>query len=99
MPTLTREDVQRLARLARLQLSEDEIGLFARQLGDILEFVRQVEAVDTRSVAAAGPLRDAVDSLRDDAVRPSLARDDVLAEAAGADRAAGLFKVPRVFNG
>ncbi|HJR58498.1 MAG TPA: Asp-tRNA(Asn)/Glu-tRNA(Gln) amidotransferase subunit GatC [Vicinamibacterales bacterium] len=99
MPTLSREEVQRLARLARLQLTADEIDLFARQLGDILEFARQIESVDTASVGAPAPLSAAVEALRDDALQPCLDRDAVLSRAPGADRTAGLFKVPRVLNG
>jgi aspartyl-tRNA(Asn)/glutamyl-tRNA(Gln) amidotransferase subunit C len=97
--TFTRNDVQRLARLARLELNDDEIDLFTRQLGDILEFARQVEAVDTTSVATLVHPVSNVDALREDVVQPSIDRDEVLAGAPGADRTGGLFKVPRVLNG
>lgn len=101
MPAFTRDDVRQLASLARLELTADETELYARQLGDILTFVRQVQAVDTSSVSvettsAAG--EDAA-GFRDDAIQPSLDRDEVLAAAPDADTAGGLFKVPRVLNG
>jgi aspartyl-tRNA(Asn)/glutamyl-tRNA(Gln) amidotransferase subunit C len=96
--TVTRQDVQRLASLARLELTEEETDLFTRQLGDILEFVHQIQMVDTsgleRVAAGGGPA-----GLREDVVRPSLERREVLAAAPEADAAAGLFKVPRVLNG
>jgi aspartyl-tRNA(Asn)/glutamyl-tRNA(Gln) amidotransferase subunit C len=97
VPTFTRDDVQRLARLARLDLAEDEIDLFTRQLGDILEFARQIQSVDT---TGATPMSSTVDAtaLRDDMVQASLERTAVLAEAPDADRTAGLFKVPRVMK-
>ena len=95
--TFTRDDVLRLARLARLDLAEDEIALFARQLGDILAFARQVESVDTTTAMPASSGIDAA-ALRDDIIQPSLERTAVLAEAPGADPDAGLFKVPRVLN-
>ena len=99
MAIFTRDDVQQLAGLARLELTDDELELFARQLGDILEFVRQIQAVDTSSldITAGGPT-DA-GGFRDDSVRSSLDRAEVLAAAPDADAAAGLFKVPRVLNG
>ena len=101
MATFSPDEVRRLARLARLELSDAEVDLFTRQLRDILEFAQQVNAVDTSSIpeATPGPLLPSVDALRDDAVRPSLDRDTVLQLAPDADREAGLFKVPRVFNG
>ncbi len=99
MSTFTRDDVQRLAALARLELSEQETGTFTRQLGDILEFVRQIQTVDTSSLdLASSPAGDA-DTLRTDIVLPSLPQADVLAGAPDADAATGLFTVPRVLNG
>jgi aspartyl-tRNA(Asn)/glutamyl-tRNA(Gln) amidotransferase subunit C len=95
----TRDDVQRLARLARLELADPELDLFARQLGEILEFARQIEAVDTTSSRPIESAGSPPDVLRADVVEPSLDRDDVLAGAPEADAAAGLFTVPRVLNG
>lgn len=98
MATFSRGEVTHLARLARLELSDEELDLFGRQLGDILAFARQVEAVDTHAVVEAASAPPADETLRDDAVRASLDRDVALAEASGADREAGLFKVPRVLD-
>ena len=99
MPTFTRDDVQRLAGLARLELSSAETGMFTRQLGDVLEFVRQIQAVDTSSVDLPSPAVDTALTMREDDVVPSLDRTEVLAASPTADPAAGLFKVPRVLNG
>lgn len=100
MDILTREEVLRLARLARLALSDDEVERFTRQLREILEFARQVNAVDTSSIAetisSAPPATP--DGLREDVVVPSLDRRAVLDLAPDADRDAGLFKVPRVLG-
>jgi aspartyl-tRNA(Asn)/glutamyl-tRNA(Gln) amidotransferase subunit C len=97
--TLNKDEVLRLARLARLDLSNDEVELFTRQLRDILAFAHQVNAVDTATVAEAAPGPHAGDdTLRDDNVRPSLDRSGVLALAPDADPESGLFKVPRVFS-
>ena len=83
--SFTAEDVQRLATLARLELSPEEVTAFARQLGEILEFARQVQAIDTPALDADHVLAPAP-PVRDDVVQPSLPGD-------------GLFKVPRVLNG
>ena len=92
----TPEDVRRLADLARLDLSAEEIALFAHQLSGILAFAAEVQAVPTAPLAAADTPLAA--PLREDAVRPSLPREEVLAAAPHADLETGLFTVPRVFS-
>ena len=96
--TLTRADVERIATLARLELTADEVALFAEQLTAILAYADQVQQVDTSvvTIAPAAAPNDA--SMREDEPRPSVDRDVVLSQAAAADRAAGLFKVPRVIG-
>ena len=95
--TFTRVDVERVARLARLELSADEKDLFARQLAGILAYAEQIQRVPTAGVEPTSHAGDAA-ALRDDAVQPSLPREESLAAAPSADPAAGLFKVPRVLN-
>ena len=95
--SVTTTDVQRLASLARLELSPDEVEAFARQLGDILDFARQVQGIEAAD--SDGTILPPAPAQRDDAVLPSLPRDAVLAIAPDADRDAGLFKVPRVLQG
>ena len=104
MSSFSAEDVRRLASLARLELSDAEVASFARQLGDILEFATQVQSAgvpaDSRGKAAtAGTMLAPAPASRDDVVLASLPRDAALAEAPDADPEAGVFKVPRVFNG
>ena len=94
---LSPADVDRIAALARLELTDDERSRFATQLSAILAYADQVQQVDTSTVASAAPSPE--DSrMRDDVLRPSLDRDLVLSQAPAADRAAGLFKVPRVLG-
>ena len=97
--TFTRDDVARLARLARLALTRDEEDLFARQLSDILEYARQVQTVNTAGVPPTAHASAAAASWRDDDVRPSLPRDEGLAAAPDGDIDGGFFKVPRVIGG
>src|SRR5688572_8535542 len=91
---LTRADVEPIATLARLELTADETTRFAEQLTAILAYADQVQQVDTSAVEM--PAAEAPATMRDDAPAPSLDRDVVLGQAPTADRAAGLFKVPRV---
>jgi aspartyl-tRNA(Asn)/glutamyl-tRNA(Gln) amidotransferase subunit C len=95
---LSHEEVRRIAALAHLALTEAEVELFSRQLATILEYAAQVRDLDTSAAAAndapaAPPVAD-----RADVVRPSLPRDDALANAP--DRASdnSLFRVPRVIG-
>lgn len=93
---LTSADVERIATLARLELTPDETARFARQLTAILAYADQVQQVDTSRIeerTAAAESR-----MRDDVPVPSLERDTILNQAPAADRAAGLFKVPRVLG-
>jgi len=92
--TLGRAEVERIAQLARLALTEEEVTRLGRELGAILEWVRQLEELD---VSAVDPTAHAVPlaaPLREDAPRPGLTRDDALANAP--ERLAGQVVVPRV---
>ncbi len=93
---LTREDVAKIAVLANLELDATEIDLFARQLGDILAYADEVQQIDTTGVPPTSSIvtRHAAD--RADEVRPSLDRDEALANAPDAAVDAGFFRVPRV---
>lgn len=100
MSAFTAHEVRHLAALAQLELGPEETEAFARQLSEILEFARQVQAVDTSLLAGEDAIVLAAEApRRDDVLEPSLRRDDVLSGAPDADRTTGLFKVPRVLNG
>ena len=93
----TRSDVEAIAGLANLDLDEQELDLFARQLGDILEYANQVQQIDTTGVPpTASVVTRQVD--RPDEVRPSLDRAEALANAPDADTDGRLFRVPRVIG-
>jgi aspartyl-tRNA(Asn)/glutamyl-tRNA(Gln) amidotransferase subunit C len=97
MSSLNREDVVRIASLARLELTSEELELFTRQLGDILVYVEQIRSLDTEGIPPTSHvLYRPVE--RDDAARPSLPRGEALSAAPDAAREAGLFKVPRVIG-
>lgn len=94
----TPDDLRRVARLARLALTEDEERLFARQLDTFLAFADQVQGIDTEDVPPMSHPAGGAAAMRDDHPEPSLPRDIALAAAPDADRTAGLFKVPRVIG-
>lgn len=96
---LGRPDVERIARLARLRLTDDEITRFGVQLGRILAYADIVRQIDTTGVAPTShPLADDDDHAREDRATVSLPRDEALAAAPDADPRGGFFKVPRVLG-
>ena len=95
---LTIADVERIAALAHLELTDEEKPLFTRQLADILAYAEQVQAVDTRGVPATAHVHLGERTERDDELRPSLPLDDALSNAPDAALDAGLFRVPRVIG-
>jgi aspartyl-tRNA(Asn)/glutamyl-tRNA(Gln) amidotransferase subunit C len=95
MAHLSIAEVERIAALAHLELTEEEKALFARQLADVLAYAAQVQAVDTSGVPATAHVL-AERAERDDEPRDPLPRDAALAGAPDAVPEAGLFRVPRV---
>ena len=96
MPAFTPDDVDRIAELARLALTDAERALFARQLADILAYAEQVQAIDTSGVAATAHVLPGQRVERDDEPRPSLPVEDVLRNAPR--REGDFFKVPPVLE-
>ena len=108
MSTISRDEVARLAKLARLALTDDEIDGFAGQLDAILGYVGQIQAVDVTGVAPtdnplaqrAGAQRPgesgSVNVTRTDVVQPGLTQSQALAEAPSADE--GRFAVPQILG-
>ena len=98
MSAFSREQVEAIASLARLELDDSELELFGRQLGEILDYVDQLQRIDTTGVPPTATVVSAHAADRDDVVRPSLDRRDALANAPDPAREAGLFRVPRVIG-
>jgi aspartyl-tRNA(Asn)/glutamyl-tRNA(Gln) amidotransferase subunit C len=98
-PALTVADVERIAALARLELTPDEKILFTRQLADILAYAQQVQAIDTSGVPATAYVHTGQQAEREDEPRDSLSLADALRNAPDAATDAGLFRVPRVMGG
>ncbi len=94
---VSREEVEHVADLARLQLSQEELERFSDQLSRILTYVDEVNAVDTTGIPGTlSMVAGAANLWRDDEVRPSLSREQAVGNAP--DAVDGLFRVPQVIG-
>jgi aspartyl-tRNA(Asn)/glutamyl-tRNA(Gln) amidotransferase subunit C len=92
MARITREEVLHVARLARLELTDDEVGRFQEQLSDILEAVSKVSELDLSDVPPTAHPLEIANAWAEDVPRPCLTLDEVFANAP--DREDDHFKVP-----
>ena len=93
---LSREQVEHIAQLARLALSEEEKALYQGQLSAILDYFERLQELDTEAIpptATVLPLRSV---MREDEPKPSSPREDILANAPAAED--GCFEVPAVLD-
>jgi aspartyl-tRNA(Asn)/glutamyl-tRNA(Gln) amidotransferase subunit C len=96
MSRITTQDVAHVAQLARLRLTGEELEQFTEQLAAVLDHARDVEALDTEGVPPTYHPLPLTNVLRDDVVRPSLDRAEVLAAAPAVE--ADRFRVPRILG-
>lgn len=96
MPEISRDEVAHVARLARIELSEDELDTFTGQLARVLDHARDVEALDVADVPPTAHPYPLVNVLRADEPEACLSRDEVLAAAPVAEE--GQFRVPPVLG-
>ena len=96
MTGITRAEVAHLARLARLELTEDELDHYAGQLDVILQSVARVSEVATPDIPAPSHPIPLVNVFREDIVRPCLDRAEVLAAAPAHED--DRFRVPRILD-
>ncbi len=94
--TISREDVAKLAKLARLALTDDEIDGFAGQLDTILGYVGQIQAVDTSGITPTGNPLKSENVTRVDVVEAGLTQREALAQAPAAEE--GRFAVPQILG-
>jgi aspartyl-tRNA(Asn)/glutamyl-tRNA(Gln) amidotransferase subunit C len=96
---VTVDDVERVAELANVELTAQESSRMLRDLNAILDYVAELNELDTEGVAPlaqVSELSDAAGALRSDEVRPSLDRAVVMSQAPETDGA--FFKVPKVIE-
>ncbi|NTU62120.1 MAG: Asp-tRNA(Asn)/Glu-tRNA(Gln) amidotransferase subunit GatC [Chloroflexi bacterium] len=89
--SLTRAEVQHIAELAKLQLTEAEEALYQDQLSDILDYIQRLNTLDTEAIPPTATVLPLRSIMRDDVSRPSLPVDQILANAPA--RAGDSFEV------
>jgi aspartyl-tRNA(Asn)/glutamyl-tRNA(Gln) amidotransferase subunit C len=96
MGKITRQEVEHVARLARLELSEEEKARMTEQLDAILGYMDKLNQLDTSQVEPMTTVIPMVSVMREDEVRPSLPVEEALANAP--DREDAFFRVPRIIE-
>ncbi len=91
---ITVKDVEHVAKLARLELTDDEKELYTKQLGDVLKYVDQMNEVDTSNVEPMIQVVDFVNVMRDDEPKQDISKDALMSNAP--DEENGFFKVPKI---
>jgi len=94
--SLPKEEVEKIANLARIALTESEVETYTQQLSAILAFVEQMNAVDTTGIMPMAHPLDAVARLREDVVSETNQRDNFQAIAPQVKN--GLYLVPQVIE-
>ncbi len=93
---ITREEVQHVAMLFRMSLSEEEIAKFQQQLSQIIDYFQILQELDTEGVPPTSNPLPLQNVMRDDEPRPSFPTDDILANAPRSER--GFFRVRAVLE-
>lgn len=83
--TISKEEVKKIAGLAKLSINEDEIELYTDQMNQILDYVSQLNEVNTKNVEPLSHVLDVVNKTRSDTVKPSVPKDIALKNAAQTD--------------
>ena len=91
---ITIKDVEHVAKLARLELTEEEKELYTKQLGAVLEYVNQMNEVDTSNVKPMSHAVDFVNVMRDDTVYYDHTKEELMANAPEEEN--GFFRVPKI---
>ncbi len=93
---ITIADVEHVARLARLELTDDEKNLFAGQMDAIIGYVEKIKGLDTNGVIPTSHAVPMENAFREDEVRPSIGLEKALGNAP--HRVGSFFKVPKVIE-
>ena len=93
---LSREDVQKVAGLARLKLSDEEITQMTEQLGKVIDYVAVLDELDVSDVEPMAHVADVSNVLRDDIAKESLPREAALSNAPKSD--GKYFLVPQILE-
>ena len=93
---LTLEEVEHIAELARLRLTDAEMARYAEQLSEILDYATRLQSVDTSGISPTARVITAGNVLREDETRPGLSRQELLGNAPETEK--GQFRVPPILE-
>ncbi len=93
---LSKKEVEHVAQLARLAVSEEEVEIFRRQLSDILTYIGKLNELDTEHCEPTSHVLDLKNVLREDEVRAGLSREEGLSGAP--EQVDGFFRVPKIIQ-
>lgn len=96
MSRITKEQVNHVANLARLEFDEEQIEKFTKQLDDIISLAESLNEVDTTNVEPTSHVLDIRNVLREDKAKPGLPLEEVLKNAP--DQKDGQFRVPSIIE-
>jgi len=91
-----RMDIEKIAKLARIKLTEEEKVIFGNQLEQVLTYMEQLNRLDTQGIEPTSHAIPIFNVFREDQVRPSMPREEVLGLAPSQED--GHFKVPRIIE-
>lgn len=89
-------EVEHIALLARLSVSEQEKEKFSQQLGGILDYVKKLDELDTSGIEPTSHVIEMSNVMREDNLRPSLSKDEALMNAP--DRTGDFYRVPKIIE-
>ena len=96
MPKITKEEVKKVAHLARLELNDNEINNHAEQLEKILDYIKQLEKIDTNDVPSTTRAIEVINEFRKDENKKFDCTEDLLELAPSKEDR--YFKVPKIMN-
>lgn len=91
---ITKKDVEHVAWLARLALTDEEKDMFTRQLSQILEHAGKIAELDTSKIPPTSHVLPMKNVFREDETRPCLSREEALSNAPARER--GMLKIPKI---
>lgn len=91
---ITKKDVEHVAWLARLALTDEEKDMFTRQLSQILEHAGKIAELDTSKIPPTSHVLPVKNVFREDETRPCLSREEALSNAPAKER--GMLKIPKI---
>lgn len=94
--SVSKQDVLYVANLAKLQLSENEVGMYQKDLNKILDYMEQLNSIDTSNIAPLNHVMGETAVLRKDIAKPALSHEAALSNAPDAD--SDYFRVPKVIE-